>query len=59
MSSQQFKEVIRLVGVDLNGHNLLCYELSKIKGIGPTLASVIPMITVIPENVRTGKLTDQ
>ena len=59
MSSQQFKEVIRLVGVDLNGHNLLCYELSKIKGIGPTLARVIPRIAGIPENLRTGLLTDQ
>jgi len=58
MPESSFREVVRVVGVDLSGFNLLSYELTKIKGIGPTLAKIIPRITGIPENLRVGLLTD-
>ncbi|RLG59781.1 30S ribosomal protein S13 [Candidatus Geothermarchaeota archaeon] len=59
MPERAFKEVIRLAGVDLVGFNVLHHELMKIKGIGPTLARVIPRVAGIPENLRTGFLTEK
>lgn len=59
MSSSSFKEVVRVAGVDLDGFNLISYELTKIKGIGPTLAKIIPRLMGVPENIRVGLLTDE
>ncbi|HDI73740.1 MAG TPA: hypothetical protein ENF57_01880 [Candidatus Korarchaeota archaeon] len=32
MSQEGFRDVVRVMGVDLNGHGTLCEELRKIKG---------------------------
>lgn len=59
MSTASFKDVVRVLGVDLNGHNVLHQELKKIDGIGYTLSRIVPRILGVPENLRTGLLTDE
>ena len=57
--SNEFREVVRLLNTDLIGVNLVRQELTKIKGIGPTLSKVILYKLGIPLNKRIGFLKDE
>jgi len=51
--------IIRLAGADLNGTKPLYNSLLKVKGIGQTLALVVPRKANIDKNTITGKLTEE
>ncbi|PCN51130.1 30S ribosomal protein S13 [Candidatus Geothermarchaeota archaeon ex4572_27] len=55
----EFREIVRILDVDLNGSNAIRQELTKIKGIGPTLAMAICHKAGIPPHTRVGYLTDE
>ena len=57
--SREFKEIVRIMDVDLIGSNVIRQELTKIKGIGPTLAMAILNKAKIPPTLRVGQLTDE
>ena len=59
MSGAGFREIVRILDVDLNGSNVIKQELTKIKGIGPTLVVAILNKAKIPHNLRVGQLTDE
>lgn len=59
MAKAEFKEIVRIFDVDLNGSNVVREELTKIKGIGPTLAMAILNKAKIPYSLRVGQLTDE
>lgn len=59
VSKSEFREIVRIMGVDLDGANVIKQELTKIKGIGPTLAVAVLNKARIPLTVRVGQLTDE
>ncbi len=57
--SSEFKEIVRILDTDLKGINVISEELTRIKGIGPTLSRAILFKAGIPLNKRVGYLTDE
>jgi len=58
-SSKEFQHIIRIAGKDLEGTLLLVHALSKINGVGMTLANAITRKAEINPNQRVGYLTEQ
>jgi small subunit ribosomal protein S13 len=56
--TQEFNEIVRIFGTDLFGANVVWQELTRIKGVGPTLARAILNKLGIPINKRVGFLTE-
>ena len=56
--SKEFNVVVRVLNTDLRGENVVVEELTKIKGIGPTLARAILHKLKIPINKRVGELSE-
>ena len=57
-SSKEFQHIIRIAGTDLEGTLLLVHALSKINGVGMTLANAITRKAEINPNQRVGYLTE-
>ena len=57
--TMEFKDIVRIAGVDMLGDNVIWEELMRIKGIGPTLARAILHKAGIPINKRVGMLSDE
>ena len=57
-SRQEFQHIIRIAGKDLEGTLLLVHAISKINGVGMTLANAITRKANINPNQRVGYLTD-
>ena len=57
-SSKEFQHIIRIAGKDLEGTLLLVHALSKINGVGMTLANAITRKADINPNQRVGYLTE-
>ena len=57
-SSKEFQHIIRIAGTDLEGTLLLVHALSKINGVGMTLANAITRKADINPNQRVGYLTE-
>lgn len=54
----EFKHIIRIAGTDLDGAKKLVSALTKIKGIGVSLAEAIVKATGLDPNTRIGFLTE-
>lgn len=54
----EFKHIIRVAGTDLDGAKKLVPALTKIKGIGVSLAEAIVKATGLDPNTRIGFLTE-
>ena len=55
----EFRHLIRLIGVDVEGDVPTRYALTKIKGVGPSMANAIIHIAGIDPNKPAGFLTDE
>jgi len=55
----EFRHILRLVDTDINGKKGLFNGLTKIKGIGSSLANVVCNLSKIPKTKKIGDLTDQ
>ena len=58
-STREFQHIVRIAGKDLEGTLLLVHALSKINGVGMTLANAITRKANINPNQRVGYLTEQ
>ena len=58
-SEQELKYFVRIANNDLDGKNAIINSLTKIKGIGFTLANAVCNISGINKRKKTGYLTDQ
>ncbi len=58
MSLENFKYIVRIAGVDIDGRWKTVYGLSKIKGVGVNLAYAICRMLGIDPNKRLGFLTE-
>ncbi len=56
--SREFNVVVRVLNTDLKGDNVVVEELTKIKGVGPTLARAMLHKLGIPINKRVGELSE-
>ena len=57
-SRQEFQHIIRIAGKDLEGTLLLVHALSKINGVGMTLANAITRKASMDPNLRVGYLAE-
>jgi len=57
-TSREFQHIIRIAGTDLDGTLKLAHALSKINGVGITLANAITQKVNINPNQRIGYLTE-
>jgi len=57
-STREFQHIIRIMGTDLDGTLKLTHALSKIEGVGLTLANAVTRSAGINPNQRVGYLTD-
>jgi len=57
-SSREFQHIIRIAGTDLDGTLKLTHALSKINGVGTTLANAITRKANINPNQRIGYITE-
>ncbi|MCD6381100.1 MAG: 30S ribosomal protein S13 [Candidatus Odinarchaeota archaeon] len=56
--SSEYRPVVRIAGVDVDGSLKLVYGLSKIKGVNKRLAHAISKVLNIDENIRIGYLSE-
>jgi small subunit ribosomal protein S13 len=56
--SKEFKHIIRIKGTDLEGSKQVTYGLTKIKGVGVSMANAIVKIGNLKAETRIGNLTD-
>ncbi len=56
--SKEFKHIIRIKGTDLEGSKKVTYGLTKIKGVGVSMANTIVKIGELKADTRIGNLTD-
>jgi small subunit ribosomal protein S13 len=56
--SKEFKHIIRIKGTDLDGSKKVSYGLTKIKGIGVSMANTIVKLGNLKADSRLGNLTD-
>ncbi len=59
MSTQGFRHIVRIAGVDIEGDLLLPYGLAKIKGIGYNFALALIRVLGYDPRLRVGFLTDE
>jgi len=59
MSSREFRHIVRLMGVDLDGSKKLVYGLTKIRGIGVSLSSAIVRAADMKPDARIGQLSEE
>ncbi|MGB6681153.1 MAG: 30S ribosomal protein S13 [Candidatus Bathyarchaeia archaeon] len=56
--SKEFKHIIRIKGTDLEGSKKVTYGLTKIKGVGVSMANTIVKLGELKADTRLGNLTD-
>jgi small subunit ribosomal protein S13 len=56
--SEGVRDIVRLAGVDLEGSEVLVKELTKIKGVGSSVAVALARTAGIPEKLRVGALSE-
>lgn len=56
---QEFKQLVRLGGTDIDGNKKLYYALRKIKGINYSFSNVICKITNLDPHSKIGHLKDE
>jgi small subunit ribosomal protein S13 len=56
--SKEFKHILRIKGTDLDGSKKVTYGLTKIKGVGVSMANAIVKIGDLKADARLGNLTD-
>jgi len=56
--SREFRHIVRLSGTDLDGTKKLIYGLTKIRGVGVSLANAIAKAADLKAEMKIGNLTE-
>ena len=56
--SREFRHIVRLSGTDLDGSKKLIYGLTKIRGVGVSLANAVAKAADLKAEMRIGNLTE-
>ena len=59
MSSQEFRQILRVANTDLDGNKSILIGLKKIKGVGFSFANVVCNILDLDKHRKVGTLTDE
>ena len=59
MDGENFRHIVRVAGVDLNGDRQLRWALTGIKGIGINFATILCKVAGLDPYMKTGYLTDE
>lgn len=57
--SENFREIVRVLGTNVDGNRLLVFGLSQVRGIGIRFAQLMVRLTGMDMNMRSGYLTDE
>ncbi len=57
--SDNFRHIVRVAGVDLNGNRQLRWALTGIKGIGINFATMVLRVAGLDPYMKTGYLSDE
>jgi len=57
--TDNFRHIVRVAGVDLNGNKQLRWALTGIRGIGINFATMVLRVAGIDPYMKTGYLTDE
>ncbi len=57
--TENFRHIVRVAGVDLDGNRPLRWALTGIRGIGANMAAIICRVGGFDENMKAGHLTDE
>jgi len=57
--SENFREIVRVLGTNVDGNRLLVFGLSQVRGIGIRFAQLIVRLTNMDMKMRSGYLTDE
>jgi len=58
VSGREFRHIVRIAGADIDGSKKFIYGLSKIKGVGISLASAICRAANLKPDMRVGYLSE-
>lgn len=58
MSAQELKHIVRIGNVDLPGNKPIRFALTKIKGMGVTMADAACSVAGVPRTTKAGALSD-
>lgn len=56
--SREFRHIVRISGTDLDGAKKLVYGITKVRGLGVSLASAILRAADLKSDMRIGNLTE-
>jgi len=56
---EEFKHIVRIAGVDIDGNKSLEYALPSIRGVGPTLSCAVCDRVGVKRKEKLGDLTDK
>lgn len=59
MSEQDFKEIVRVLGTNVDGNRLIVFGLSQVRGIGIRFAQLMIRLAGMDMSMRSGYLTDE
>ncbi|MBR9700216.1 30S ribosomal protein S13 [Candidatus Woesearchaeota archaeon] len=54
----EFREIIRIASVDMNGHKPVHHQLSRVKGVGSSFSSMVLKLANVPGKKKCGDLSD-
>ncbi|WP_099212421.1 30S ribosomal protein S13 [Thermococcus henrietii] len=57
--TENFRHIVRVAGVDLDGHKQLRWALTGIKGIGINFATMVLRVAGLDPYMKAGYLTDE
>lgn len=56
--SREFRHIVRISGADIDGSKKLVYGITKVRGLGVSLASAIVKAADLKPEIRVGNLTE-
>jgi small subunit ribosomal protein S13 len=56
--SREFRHMLRVAGTDVDGTKKIVYGLTKIRGVGPSLAAAIVRVAEVKPELRMGDLSE-
>lgn len=59
MAEREFRYIVRVSGTDIDGSKKLVFGLTKIRGVGVSLAGAIARAADLKEDMRVGYLTEE
>ncbi len=59
MAEQEFKQLVRLGGADIDGNKKVYYALRRIKGISYSFSNAVCITSNISHNTKIGSLSDE